>query len=821
MVRLSTSSDADAEQSLQAVDQQTTFRCLQVHEANFNKSAANRAAVVDAAGLCREGFDAICDGMRSQKVPQFKSLMFVREHLTLGPQLMARWRTHVTAVMARLNSRSRWALGFVVCCSLFVLVNDRPAAAVDLVAGNGDNEETENPQQLPFMLPAQPTEVQEALEDFRRYAGRKQWEKAFKHLEKVFNASANGLVLTSSGIMLPSRMIAREALLEMPPAGQDAYRLFFDAEAKKLYEQAKEGDELNKLTLIVNRYLVTSVGDEAANRLGDLHFEAGNFAQAVNAWREILEERPDSRIPKARLRMKIAVGLARQRQWGAFRELQKLVESQHSRDKVTVGGREVPVVEYLREVASRRPKETAETSAIVTTYDARSSQMNREFTLAHNPEPLWQMRFFLPKDEKDPNSTPGLKMQQNMWWGGGAPSASDYVPRVASDQQRTYAHFVGYDLAVDAKQGKIAWRSGRFLDAGQKAQQGQLGSLEQYGFGLNGGKTWAVVPPADGQNQNNRRMMMMMGQGGGGQGHYLVARDAATGKQVLTTREIAELRELSFRSDPLFADDRIFLCASKTNNANELVAVCLNAADGRLIWATSLGSYINMQRWWYYGQMERETQPSLLFHEGRLYLDTHAGSLVRLEPVTGQVDWGFNYQSEMNQQGGRFFFGYPQPTEILTVSPPQIIDGVLYVKGMKSSKLYAIDPQRPKLLWSRPIPKTSVVIGADDQRLYLGGDEITAIDLATRKMQWSVRANLGSGWSRPLLSKRRVHAFSTRGILEIDSATGRVVHLFRGHDLESLGGELILLPESLLAVSNLAITAYPIQPLPVGTTAQK
>src|SRR5262249_38632632 len=125
----------------------------------------------------------------------------------------------------------------------------QPARAQALVAGNENSgdDAPENNGQHPFLLPAQPTEIGEALEDFRRFAGRKQWEKAFKQLEKVFNATSNGLVLTADGIMLPSRMIAREALLELPPAGQDAYRLFFAAEAKKLLQQPPPPEKLTNL----------------------------------------------------------------------------------------------------------------------------------------------------------------------------------------------------------------------------------------------------------------------------------------------------------------------------------------------------------------------------------------------------------------------------------------------------------------------------------------------------------------------------------------------------------------------------------------------
>ena len=104
----------------------------------------------------------------------------------------------------------------------------------------------------------------------------------------------------------------------------------------------------------------------------------------------------------------------------------------------------------------------------------------------------------------------------------------------------------------------------------------------------------------------------------------------------------------------------------------------------------------------------------------------------------------------------------------------------------------------------------ATLIGVDDERFYLGGEDISAFDLATRKILWSVKVNLGTSWSRPLLTQGRIYHFSPRGIFEIDKADGRVVHLFRGADLDSLGGELLVTPKALLAISNLAITAYPL-----------
>ncbi|MGE5191451.1 MAG: PQQ-binding-like beta-propeller repeat protein [Deltaproteobacteria bacterium] len=668
----------------------------------------------------------------------------------------------------------------------------RIALAQALVVGNED-ETTENKGQHPFLLPAQPTEIGEAMEDFRRFAGRKQWEKAFKHLEKVFNATSNGLVLTADGIMLPSRMIAREALLELPPAGQDAYRLFFDAEARKLLEQAQGAEELNKLTQIFSRFLVTSVGDTAADRLGDLHFETGNFAQAVNAWRSILEQRPDSRISRARLRVKIGVGLARQQHGSEFRELLKVVEEQHAGEKLTLGGREVSAADYLRGMAERNKGVAAPATA------QSPGGPPADIPLSGDPQPLWQFQFFPPADGQ-PGNQPGLRMQQ-MW---GPTSISDLVPPVVADQSRLYANLLGYDLGIDLENGKLLWRSGRFFDVPQKAQQGGLTHVEQFGVAAGAGRTWSVAIDTRNQNQNQNQGRQQQG----GAKFEIVAREADTGKQVFSSQQSTELKEWSLRGSPLLVGERVYVAASKVNQPRKLDVLALSAKDGKLVWSSVIGNYTTEQNSWY-GAIERGNQPSLLFHDGRLYVDSHSGSLVQLDAASGQIEWGLNYSSETTQMS-RFWSPWGMRTEQFTVSPPQMVNGVLFVKGMRSRRLYAVDPVRPKVLWHRPVPRVATLIGIDEGRFYLGGEDISAFDLATRKILWSVKVNLGTTWARPLLTQGRIYHFSSRGIFEIDKADGHVVHLFRGADLQSLGGELLVTPKALLAVSNLAVTAYPL-----------
>ncbi|HEX7446122.1 MAG TPA: hypothetical protein VF306_01180, partial [Pirellulales bacterium] len=57
----------------------------------------------------------------------------------------------------------------------------------------------------------------------------------------------------------------------------------------------------------------------------------------------------------------------------------------------------------------------------------------------------------------------------------------------------------------------------------------------------------------------------------------------------------------------------------------------------------------------------------------------------------------------------------------------------------------------------------------------------------------------------------RIYQFTSRGIFELDKSNGDTVRLFRGSDLDSLGGVLVGTADQLLSVSNLSVTAYPLR----------
>ena len=111
----------------------------------------------------------------------------------------------------------------LVCANLPVLswmivllfIAGRPTSAtaqVMLMADAIETPDSDQPGRKAFILPTQSGDINEALDDFKRYSKRAVWEKAFKALDKVTANTTKGLVDRGDGVMVPSSSLVRRAL---------------------------------------------------------------------------------------------------------------------------------------------------------------------------------------------------------------------------------------------------------------------------------------------------------------------------------------------------------------------------------------------------------------------------------------------------------------------------------------------------------------------------------------------------------------------------------------------------------------------------------
>jgi len=684
------------------------------------------------------------------------------------------------------RNRTGWASFFcaAVLAAAVAVATRAALAAVDWVVAPGaqaiaasDKDESKRP----FRLIVQSTENTESLQDFDRHRQRGTWERAFKALTKARNANPNALVPRDDDFYIPSRLYVRQLLADLPQAGKDAYRLFNDPEAKKLLEQARGPEEIAQLTKLVEDYFLSSISDRAADRLGELEFERGDVEQAADRWLSVLRYRPDTDLKPADLLLKSGIALARAGRWDECRGLLKQLRERYADQQVRLAGREVNALAHLSGLVEAQASKATQAG----------NSVNADLRFAPEVKLLWQFQTVTPATAKQ------LAEANNNWMWNGSPVTNDLVPPTVCDDKRVYVNFLGFAFALDLQSGKLAWRSEKFHDAVQKVRQNRRLLAEQHGICLGGERLFLVAHDVTKLNEQNLPFL-------------LSCREAATGKELWTTEKVEALKKWHIWGAPIAAADRVYVTAFEQNKNRDLHLLALQANDGKLLWSTHLGTYQTdeMNLW-----NQRSSRPDLLLQGERLYVDTQIGTVILLDTRNGSILWGFNYDSDAPESD----FWWGEPRKLFTSGPPVIVEDVLFVKGMRSARLCAVQLTGPTVLFKRPVSGHSVVIGADEERIYLGGDELAALDRQAKKLLWATRVPIASDFTRPIMTANRLYQFTPRGIFEIDKSTGDVVKRYRGVDLDSLGGALQLAGNTLLSVSNLSITAYPLSDDPAAT----
>ena len=114
--------------------------------------------------------------------------------------------------------------------------------------------------------------------------------------------------------------------------------------------------ELKNLERVYSAYFITSVGDNAADRLGDLYFELGRFDRAADCWLAILRDRPDTDLSPALISVKAALALSRAGRQAEFEQFASELSDRYSDEKITLGGQTATPAGLLQRLLSDEPR---------------------------------------------------------------------------------------------------------------------------------------------------------------------------------------------------------------------------------------------------------------------------------------------------------------------------------------------------------------------------------------------------------------------------------------------------------------------------------
>ncbi len=486
---------------------------------------------------------------------------------------------------------------------------------------------------------------------------------------------------------------------------------------------------------------------------------------------------PDSHLSPAKLQVKRCVALARLGRTEQLAAAAGRLREQSGGQRVTIGGQEVDAAEFAQALLSAQPHLAAAAGATA----AKNAEAS---VLPIVDEPLWQIR------AGSETLTQIERQLVNNGWNQEA-HLSGVVPPAAVDDQRVYVNWFGIVYAADLKTGKMLWRTGKFSDIAAKATL-----FIEYGMKLDRGS----LSVHDGRVFATRQEVP---NGRPNSPDQLECFDAATGSSLWTSGNMG----LIGLSAPYVVDGLGYVVGIGSSDAT-MYLTAVNLKTGRAEWKVDLGKPQGANN--YRGGVDFAT-PNLLAADGLLYVASNNGALLAVNLSERRLEWAFQHDTSPSAASGRIFFYGMNLHSFET--PGTLLDdqGTLYLKDSSARVMYAIDRAAPCTLWKRPISSEEMVVGIAGDVAYLLGHDLSALDLKTKELRWSVKIPATTGSLRPIVGARHIYVPSSRGIYDVDPASGDIRRIFRGADREAAGGRLFVAGGKLICVTDTAVTAYPLE----------
>ena len=149
-------------------------------------------------------------------------------------------------------------------------------------------------------------ELESILEKAKRYQDDGNYRVATQLMQAVLEQSGDTLFSNDEQVYFSLVRQVEKQLAALPAEGLAAYRLEADAEARAIISAGEQGNLENALHQVVGRYFVSSVGDEAAVRLGRLYLDQYDFVSARRVFEKALQH-PDLSIDKNQIISHVAL----------------------------------------------------------------------------------------------------------------------------------------------------------------------------------------------------------------------------------------------------------------------------------------------------------------------------------------------------------------------------------------------------------------------------------------------------------------------------------------------------------------------------------
>jgi outer membrane protein assembly factor BamB len=553
-----------------------------------------------------------------------------------------------------------------------------------------------------------------AEENFKRQdwdAGMKKMASLFTQKPEMLIPSGDGHTFTSVWEYFHNRMI------HLPPSATERYRARTDSFAGD-FQAAKAEMDIAALRAIVRDHLFTQPGRDALRFLAEHYYESRQYAEAlacVSRFEEYLAfERSDS-IRVAAMKL---ICLARSGRVDEMETASAALSARYAKEEVMWQGEKMSFEEFIQRVKGV----------------ARSAERHED------SGPL------LPWHVGEIPLVPG----NGAGYSGGEYPADEAMGAGDLPEWQAQAGFVDIYPVLRGETLYLRLRSSLYaLDVKNPERPLWKASFPVKnggaGITLGGGKEAmaAIFAAAAGQG---RVFTNMKDEGGV---LRLACLDEATGRQLWIAgkkdgRGVMDLAHAA--SAPACIGGAVYVTAvmPRGEQGDDYYLVCLNAADGRVVYETFLCTRMREPR----GGVLYPPAP-VTISNGTIYVATNAGAVCAVDMVTGRLRWAALYDSRnamaespaenrferANRREVSFAYGAPVAGNGVVVAAPPEVDTLLAFDAGKGDLLWTLDNSRRTYAYLLGVRKGAVI---------LSGAKVGAFDLKTGKPLWQAEGDVGA-----------------------------------------------------------------------------
>ncbi|MHC4248062.1 MAG: LamG-like jellyroll fold domain-containing protein, partial [Planctomycetota bacterium] len=555
-----------------------------------------------------------------------------------------------------------------------------------------------------------------------RAARRGDLERALRCYQQAVAGHGGGLFRLSDTKFVGVAEYCADRVRALGAEGRAMYRRLFDRRAASLLKRADDSGDTTRLFDLIRSYNLSSFGDDALNRAGNLELERGRAASAARTFAQLLEDHPDTDLDRSTLLAKLAFAHELAGDGSAAEGALDRLAREFGGGEITVSGEEKPVARYVADARRRLPAMAGTApsggrgAGSWSTWGGseRRTGFSRD---APTPAPCrLEVRF--PEEPTD------VLARRRLW-----PSPYRHVmAHAAAEGGKAFFATLTEAFAVDLATGALEWRSGVPFESLRSPEAGRaFGGMPETAPTVLGGQVFCRALRRSGPDLSGICAVQ--------------ARDVATGELRWSTELTEGLDGMTAVTPPCALDGRVFALFRDLGESRRLSAVCLDAAQGELLWqAPIVSGFAEVE-------LSREKRLHIGDHAaapaaagGDVYFSTDLGAVAAVDAATGSVRWIAHYpraRFDVNRS--------PRQRHLLAArAPGRVVVGkdALYVCSRDALAVRCISRGNGDVAWSidladcRTVTGLVPATGGGAARLVVQGEAVECIDAVSGSRLW-------------------------------------------------------------------------------------